>query len=131
MKIGTQTASLVNHLQARAVNGQPEPTVGMGATILHWTDRSPGTIVKVFHIGGSWALQVQADHYTRADSNGLSECQTYEYSPNPEGALYTFRQAKDGRWEEVSCNPETKRWKKTGGAGLRIGERNRYHDFSF
>ncbi|MBI0325563.1 hypothetical protein [Burkholderia plantarii] len=38
---------LVNHLQARAVIGQPEPVVGMGVTILAWTDRYAGTIVKI------------------------------------------------------------------------------------
>jgi hypothetical protein len=35
MRIGTQTNSLVNHLYSRAVNGQPEPVIGMGATLLH------------------------------------------------------------------------------------------------
>jgi primosomal protein N' len=47
MKLGAQTASLTNHLQSRATIGQPEPTVGMGATLLGWTDRYAGTIVEV------------------------------------------------------------------------------------
>lgn len=32
MQLGTQTASLTNHLLARATISQPDPTLGMGAT---------------------------------------------------------------------------------------------------
>lgn len=131
MKLGTETSSLVNHLQARAVVGQPEPVVGMGATILRWTDRSPATIVHVFKIGSAVAIDVQEDRYKRTDNNGMSESQTYEFTPNPDGYRATYRQSGKGMWEEVRFNPDTKRWSKTGGNGLRIGERDAYHDFSF
>ncbi len=44
MKLGTQTGSVINHLHSRAVIGQPEPVVGMGATMLLWSDRRACTI---------------------------------------------------------------------------------------
>ena len=40
MNIGTQTSSLVNHLYSRMTIGEPEPTVGMGVTMLSWSDRN-------------------------------------------------------------------------------------------
>ncbi len=129
MRLGLQTNSLTNHVLSRAVIGQPEPVVGMGATILSWTDRSPATIIGVFR--ETKILHVREDSYRRMDSNGMSESQTYEYFPNPRGYVYIFRQNKQGVWEEVDYNPVTKRHKKNGGHGLRIGERSKYHDFSF
>jgi len=126
MKLGTETASVMNHLYSRSVNGQPEPEVGMGATFLHWTDRHAGTII-------AWdgkVVTVQRDHAKRIDSNGMSEMQEYEYSPNPKGAVYHFRREKRGMWTEVRRNPSTGRWVKVGGAGLAIGYRRAYYDFS-
>ena len=129
MKIGSQTNSLVNHVLSRAVIGQPEPKIGMGATLLCWTDREPATIIGVFkHVK---MVKVQTDNYRRTDSNGLSESQTYEYTPNHSGSVHTFRQNKNGGWDEVYLHPETNRYRKTGGHGLRIGERSAYRDPSF
>ena len=130
MRLGTETGSLVNHLHSRAVIGQPEPTVGMGATMLGWSDRHPGTIIEVFSIRRTKFIVVQADKYKRIDKNGMSESQEYEYTPDTEGAKYTFRIGRSGQWEEVYFN-ENKRWVKTSGQGLRIGEREKYYDFSF
>lgn len=131
MKLGTQTASLMNHIHSRAVIGQPEPTIGMGATILGWTDRNPATVVNVFRTGKSLYVVTQDDSYRRIDENGMSESQEYEYTPNPNGGKRTFRRADDGQWHAVALNDDTGRYVKTGGNGLRIGEREKYHDFSF
>jgi hypothetical protein len=127
MKLGTQTGSMTNHIYSRMVIGQPEPEIGMGVTILSWTDRHAATIVHV----GSKLVVVQEDKATRTDKNGMSECQEYTYERNPNGPRYTFRREKNGYWTEVCWNPETNRWRKTNGHGLRIGERNEYRDFSF
>lgn len=128
MKLGSQTGSLTNHLYSRMVVGQPTVVVGMGATLLRWTDRTACTIVR---IDGKY-ITVQRDHAKRIDKNGMSECQDYEYSPDTEGACYTFKQEKDGRWSEVIKNEETGRFVKIkGGLGLRIGHRDSYHDYSF
>lgn len=131
MKLGTQTGSLVNHLYSRAVIGQPEPELGMGATLLAWTDRHPATVTDTFLVGKTRYVTVQDDDAKRLDRNGMSEAQEYEYTPNPKGRLTTFRRNKDGMWEEVEWNAGTNRWRKRGGYGLRLGERRKYYDFSF
>lgn len=132
MKLGSQTNSLTNHILSRAVIGQPEPVVGMGATLLAWTDRHAGTI---FHVekskSGLFFIGVREDKAIRTDKNGMSECQTYDYVPCGGGHVYYFRQTKSGTWEEVRLNDATGRYVKTGGYGLRIGERSEYRDFSF
>lgn len=133
MKLGTQTGSLTNHMYSRMTIGQPEPVEGMGATILGWTDRHPGTIINVSQRAGGIVIYVREDKATRTDGNGRSECQSYSYEANSEGRLWTFRQTKTGAWEEVTVNQKTGRFNKAegGGYGLRIGERDKYHDYSF
>lgn len=129
MNLGTQTASLVNHLYSRATIGQPEPTVGMGAALLHWTDRTAATVI-------GWdaskrIVTVQEDHAIRTDTNGMSEQQVYEYTPNQNGSMRHFRRANDGGWRSVRFNPDSLRWVLAGGNGLRLGDRDHYHDPSF
>lgn len=131
MKLGTQTGSLTNHIYSRATVGQPTPEVGMGATILCWTDRHAGTITKVEPIKTGFRVTVQEDKAKRIDKNGMSECQEYDYTRNENGPTITFAQRQDGGWQCVRFNEQTKRWNKVEGNGLRIGERNEYHDFSF
>ena len=67
MKPGREPSSPIKHLR-NGSNG-PEPTVGMGATILHWTDRTAGTIVEV----GDGYFVVQADHAICTDELGRSD----------------------------------------------------------
>lgn len=131
MSFAQQTGSLVNHLHARGVKGQPTPEVGMAATMLSYSDRHAATISQVETIRGKLYITVQEDTAVRVDKNGFSECQDYEYSPNPNGRTETFRQDAQGMWERVYKNPETGRWKKSQCGGLRIGHRESYHDFSF
>lgn len=131
MKLGIQTASLTNHIHARGVVGQPEPTVGMGATILCWTDRHAATIV-------AWdpakaVLQIRRDRAVAQGPVAFTESQSYQYEPDPQGALTTFRRRPSGMWQEVRLNQRTGRLNqvKGGGHGLRIGAREEYRDPSF
>jgi hypothetical protein len=128
MKLGTETGSMTNHILSRSVIGQPTPEVGMGVTVLGWTDRYAGTIVAM---EGPGIIHVRLDRAERTDHNGMSESQVYRYTPDPNGTAYTFRMKKGGMWENVTRNPRTNRYNKLGGYGLRIGERAAYHDFSF
>ena len=131
LKLGTQTASLSNHLLSRAVIGEPDVKPGMGVTFLSWTDRNPGTIFRVFAVGKSMMIECRDDDYVRIDKNGLSEAQEYEYKIKVNGAKRYFRKnARTGFWESVRKNGETGRWIKCSG-GIRIGEREKYHDFCF
>lgn len=131
MHLGTQTGSVINHLHSRATLGQPEPTVGMGATILLWTDRHAATIRNVLYIGGKLAVQVTRDRATVVKGSAHDGSAEYEFETTPDGHLDTF--AFNGTtWEQYHVNPETKRWNKAkSGRGLRIGERDEYRDPSF
>lgn len=131
MKLGTQTGSMTNHIYSRATRGQPEPVVGMGATILCWTDRHAATIADVQLTGKGTIVRVRRDKAHRIDRNGFSESQSWEYHEDPHGALYTFR-FDAGRWQELELNPKTGRLNKIkGGHGLRIGDREEYCDPCF
>lgn len=129
MKLGTQTASLCNHIMSREVIGQPAPVVGMGATVLSWTDRHAATIIEVRDYG---VIVVQRDDAKRVDRNGMSESQTYDYAPNPNGPTYIFKRDRGGAWRECEVNERTGRVNMLkSGYGLKIGVRDTYHDFSF
>lgn len=127
MQLGTETGSLVNHVMSHQVANIPE--VGEAATLLSYSDRSPGTVTKVFKSGKSTFIIVQDDLYTRTDNNGMSECQDYEYTRNPEGCTTAFRLNGD-KWERVYKSPETGRWRKVGNGGLVLGTRERFYDFT-
>jgi hypothetical protein len=129
MKLGTQTGSLVNHVLSGSK--QPVPEVGMGATVFGWTDRHPATVIEVGMQGKYPMLKIQSDKYKRVDQNGMSEMQTYEYTPNPEGSI-TMWVFKDGSWKRGYVNPETERLSvEKKGEGLGLGFREKYYDFSF
>ena len=119
MRLGSQTGSLVNHLMSGHVGG-PVPVIGMGATILCWTDRHAATVVRVSPSGKT--VWVQQDHAKRTDDNGMSEVQSYEYTPNPEAPMKMFRLGKHG-WREAGSRGK--------GNGLALDVRRQYHDFSF
>ncbi len=68
-------------------NSNRRAEVGMGATIIHYSDRTPCTVIRVSETGKTcW---IQEDTYTRADTNGMSESQTYTYAANPAGAVHS------------------------------------------
>ena len=131
MKLGSGTGSMMNHLYSRMVKGQPEPKVGDGATLLSWTDRDPATVVAVeVTKKGEWVVTVQEDNAKRTDNRGFSESQDYEYTPNPNGHKSMFRLEESG-WREVRRNAKGRLVLTKSGAGIRVGEREKYHDFSF
>ena len=120
MRLGTETNSLVNHLYSGAKMKEPE--VGMGATVLCWTDRKAGTIVEVTDAG----FTVQLDKATRTDNYGMSDTQHYAYEPDPSGSKYTFARVKRGKAKGA--------WRENGsptGNGVLIGHRDHHYDFSF
>ena len=133
MRLGTETGSVINHLYSRATRGQPEPEVGMGATILGWTDRYAGTIARIFNVGKSTYIEVRYDRVERVDGNGLSEQQTYRCQPDPEGAAIFFRlRPGQSRWEFAYYSHVADRWYgRKSGLGVRIGCRDPYRDPSF
>jgi len=124
LKLGTQTGSLSNYLYSTK---SLTPELGMGATLLHWTDRDACTVI-------GWDgtfLTVQEDQATRTvESMGMREDQQYIYSPNPNGRTHTFKLTPKG-WVKVVFNTETKRWNKVQNGGITVGVRRTYYDYSF
>jgi hypothetical protein len=127
MNLGTHTGSLVNHMYSRMTINEPEPTVGMGVTMLSWTDREAGTIVEV-NMKKRY-IAVTDDHAKRIDNNGMSESQEYEYTSDFNGHRNYYRKDRKGQWRRCFYN-ENKRL-VFGTGGLIIGRREKYHDFTF
>lgn len=129
LKLGTQTASLMNNLYGN-MNGCPTPVVGMGCTILGWTDRRAATILKV--IANKNIIGITYDKVTRVDNNGLSEIQEYTFETNYDANLIYYKLDKKGNWRHCYLNTFG-RWVFAGNDGnqLLIGVRKHYHDFSF
>lgn len=114
-----QTGSLINFIEG--TGDQPVPKVGMGVTILGWTDRYAATVVEVFT---DKKIAVQYDHAKRTDSHGMSDAQTYEYSPNTEAQIEIYTRRKNGAWVRQYESMKD-------GSRVALGYRDHYHDFSF
>jgi hypothetical protein len=91
------------------------PKVGMGATILDYTDRTPATIIRVSD--SAKTFWIQQDNAKRIDNNGMSEDQVYIYSPNLNANIQCVRLTKKG-WQ-------------SNGQKVVIGIRRAYYDYSF
>lgn len=113
------TNSMTNLIMGGTTSLAPE--VGMGATILHWTDRTACTVVHVSPNGRF--LKVQVDKATRTDGHGMSDSQSYSYERDPKGALSDFSLRKNGKWVRVGDSMKGQR--------LMLGDRRQYHDYSF
>lgn len=122
-KLGTQTGSLINHVTSSAIDATPR--FGVGATILHWTDRTAVTVIGVRcnRRGDPVEVTVQHDVARRVDPYGMSDCQTYEYERDPAGQIETFTLRRNGAW--------VRKGESLKGTRLKIGARNHFHDFSF
>jgi len=116
------TASLISNVML-SIN--PEPEVGMGATVCMYSDRHAVTIVEVKRNakGKAIAVAVQRDTAIRIDGNGMSDAQSYRYEPNPEGRI-TWYTLRIDRWV-------FKGQPKKDGTSLSIGHRSEYFDYSF
>lgn len=114
----------------------PVPEVGMGCTILSYSDRTAATIVEIKstiksgeRVGMPSVIAVKEDNAIRTDKNGMSESQEYVYEPNPEGVVKYFKLAKDGSYCE--CGQDGHLGSARGRTHLLIGIRRHYHDYSF
>jgi hypothetical protein len=136
--------SIHNRIQERAVIGAPTPEVGMGATLLYFSDRHAGTITRIFKDRGQDALEVTEDSSRLVSGSKMSEEQEYEFQANPKGKKHYFKKDQNGFWrsmryrvlhteydEEGDVRTETcSKFLSVidGGPGLRVGERDEYYD---
>jgi hypothetical protein len=95
-----------------------KPEVGMGATLIMWTDRHAYTIIEVSKNGKTFRMQ--RDNAIRTDENGMSDSQSYRYERDTDGGILTVRLGKNGVWKVLKS-------KTTVG----IGFRREYYDYSF
>lgn len=100
----------------------PEPQVGMGATEIYYSDRRPFEIIEV---KDARHITVRELDWKRTDSNGMSDCQDYEYFSNPENRTADLFLTKQGQWRERYDG------RRLGCNCFYIGEAERYHDFCF
>ncbi len=119
LKLGTQTNSLVNHVYSKAHDNTPPVSVGSGATILHWTDRTACTIIELTEK----RVILQEDIATRTDSHGMSDQQSYSYMPNLKGIKHVFTKRKNGKW--------VRKGDTMSGTRCILGVRDHYYDYSF
>lgn len=93
------------------------PKVGMGVTVLMWTDRHAGTITEVSKSGKSFTFQ--QDDATRTDSLGRTDSgQKYAYTPNPVATPQKALLSKNG-------------WKVVGAGKILLDVRDEYYDHGF
>lgn len=101
---------------------QIEPEIGMGGTIYLYSDRHACTVIRV--ASGGKRIVVQHDKAIRRDENGMSECQDYEYTPNPKGSIEVFTLRQNGRY--IRQGEDMRK-----GTQLGLGTRREYYDYSF
>jgi hypothetical protein len=128
MKLGINTASLVNYMYSRYDHEELEINVGDPATLTGWTDRYAATVINLFTKGKYQYVVLQADHAKIVGGTGYGD-EVYEYSRDPDGSKSTFR-IVDGSLKPVYKNPNTGRY-KAGNGGAFIGRRESYRDPSF
>lgn len=95
-----------------------KPVVDMGATIIHWTDRTPVTIIDVSASGKK--ILLQEDQSIRLYNNGMSEEQSYSYERDINGLIYSASLRKDGKYKITGTNTV-----------VVLGSRRKYYDYSF
>lgn len=90
--------------------------IGMGATQAMHSDRHAFTVVRVSPSGKT--VWVQQDRAIRTDENGMSDSQTYEFSPDPSAPEIMLRRTKRG-------------WHSRTHGRFVVGERSEHYDYSF
>lgn len=111
--------SLTNILRARERGKKPE--VGMGCTEILWTDRHALEIIAVKDDRHCTARYYDTK---RTDSNGMSECQDYQYISNPNNRTVELFLTKKGEWRERYPD-------RSYGNRFAIGYAEEYYDYSF
>ena len=134
--------SIINRIQETACMFPIDfkVTVGFGGTDYMWTDSHAYSVCSV---NPNWQnknfeiIGVQRDNAERTDNNGMSESQSYKFTPNKESRICYLKSeivetvnGKRKLYQPVSWNENSKRWNK-GGTAVTLGHRNEYHDYSF
>lgn len=112
--------SLINLLQ-QSNTKTAEVKVGDGATFLHWSDRTPGTVSEVVNFksgarqGTPRRIAVRPDKYEVVSGSQRDGSAKYEITPDPEAPVLWFTLGKRG-------------WVGVKGGRLRVGDREVWYD---
>lgn len=101
-----------------------KPEVGMGGTILMYTDRHAFTIEKVSKSGKTFYFR--KDTAIRTDKNGQSENQSYRFERNTKNPLCMAKLHKNGRYYTNEVYGQGR-----CDTPVSIGERCEYYDYGF
>ena len=112
--------SLVNQVYG-SMNSRDDIEIGMGATVLFYTDRAAATVVSISSSGKR--VGIKYDKATRTDNNGMSDAQSYSYERGDGPTIY-FTKRKNGAFVREGDNMRT-------GQKVLIGLRDHYHDYSY
>jgi hypothetical protein len=112
------------------------PTVGMGATVCHYSDRSAVTVVAIRYKkdGSIKEIDTRADKTTRTDSNGMSDAQSYTYEPGDDTwPVATWRVDAKGRYRRMfhDYDGAYRMADPKSGSKLALGIRDEFYDYSF
>tara|TARA_R110000822_G_scaffold3036_10_gene13889 strand:- start:3205 stop:3564 length:360 start_codon:yes stop_codon:yes gene_type:complete len=107
-----------------------EALIGTGATVFLFSDRYACTVVDFDEV--KKIITVQSDNAKRTDFNGMSDCQSYDYSTDENGRYFRFK-IKDEEWREAYVNEKGNfvLRKPSDSKKLAVGFRRQYYDFSF
>lgn len=92
--------------------------VGDGISLSPYSDWDAYTVIERRETPKGFVLTIQEDEAIRTDSNGMSDCQTYEFKRNTNGITRTVK------WNAK------KNWFTADGYKVALG-RHSYYDYSF
>ena len=101
--------------------------VGDGVTLNYYSDEEPATVIEI-EPKGKW-IKVQRDTAVRTDNNGMSDCQSYEFSRDENGRIQTFYKT---RRKDFTLFTDTGKFTYNNyGIYLSLKVRRKYFDYSF
>lgn len=120
VSVNVSGGSVINAIMRQGKH--PIPKIGMGATVLGYTDRHAATITKIDN--GGKRVFISRDLARRTDKNGMSESQTYEYTTCKNCPSFAYTLRKNGRFVREGSSMHN-------GETILVGHRESYHDYSF
>lgn len=96
--------SITNRIEENKNYEGKDIYVGMKATEYMWSDRHAYEVVEVFD---QEHIVIRRLNAKRVDSNGMSECQEYEYTSNEKASREEIKKTKTGWKRVITYTPET------------------------
>jgi hypothetical protein len=123
------TNNLHSNIMHAAVVGAPKPVVGMGVTVLMWSDRHAGTIVEV--VSDKEIVFTEDDTVADKTKDCQMGHQNWIHTPDPNGPRRVAKMGKDGRWYVARETPTGRMSISKKCTPLAVGYKEHYYDWSF